>query len=257
MRYFLHIGFNGYQYRGWQRLPGIVSIQQVIEEALTAVLKQPIEVVGCGRTDAQVNASQYFLHMDVDHPWDFDLKYRLNKRLPDNIAVFDIIAMEGLPHARFDAISRSYDYFIHGYKDPFLNPVSSHYDLSDIDFDKMRQAVDILPRYNDYFALCKMPTKNAHTICNVSEAHLWINPQGDRLRFHISSNRFLGGMIRIIVGKLLEIGRGTLSVDAFEACLRDKVTPAIIKPALPQGLFLSKVTYPYLDMPARTEFLNQ
>ena len=254
MRYFIHIGFNGRQYRGWQRLPGIVTVQEVIEEAISAILKEPVEIVGCGRTDAMVHATQYFFHFDIEREWDYDFKFRLNKRLPDDIAVFDVLGMEGLPHARFDAISRSYDYFIHGYKDPFLNPVSSCYPMDGLDFSLMQKAVAILPLYNDYFALCKTPTRNAHTICNVSSAGLFVNREGDRMRFQISSNRFLGGMIRIIISKLLEIGSGVLSVDEFEAYLRNKVTPPIIKPALANGLFLSKVTYPYLDIPPRTQF---
>ena len=254
MRYFIHIGYSGTQYRGWQRLPGIVSVQEVIEDALSAVLKQHLEIIGCGRTDAQVHAAQYFLHVDIDQTWDFDLKYRLNQRLPPDIAVFDIIPMVGLPHARFDAISRSYDYFIHGNKDPFLQPVSSVYQIEGMDVKKMRQAVDVLPLYKDFFAFCKTPMKNSHTLCNVSFAKLYSNAEVDRLRLHITSNRFLGGMIRIIVAKLIEIGKEKLSIDEFEAYLRDKVTPPSIRSALPQGLFLTKVTYPYLDLPARTNF---
>ncbi|PZX19514.1 tRNA pseudouridine38-40 synthase [Breznakibacter xylanolyticus] len=256
LRYFLHIGFNGFQYRGWQRLPGIISVQQVIEEALTAILKQPIEIVGCGRTDAQVNASQYFFHMDVADPWDFDLMYRLNKRLPPDISIYDIFTMHGLPHARFDAISRSYDYLMHSYKDPYLHPISSLYNLAELDVDLMQQAVAILPRYNDYYALCKKPNKNDHTICNVSEAWLLTDDKRERMQFHISSNRFLGGMIRIIVHKLLEIGQKKLTVEAFETILADKKTPSSIKSALPQGLHLSKVTYPYLDIPTRSQFMT-
>jgi tRNA pseudouridine38-40 synthase len=254
LRYFIHLGFSGTHYRGWQRLPGIASIQEVIENTLSEVLKQPVEIIGCGRTDAQVHAAQYFIHLDLDQAWDFDLKFRLNQRLPPDIAVFSILPMKGLPHARFDAISRSYDYFIHGYKDPFLNPVSSFYPLKGLDLDSMKQAVAVLPLYNDYFAFCKMPLKNAHTICNVTTARLFTSDRADRLRFHISSNRFLGGMIRIIVRKLLDIGQGKFTVAEFESCLRNKVTPRDIKPARPQGLFLSKVTYPYLDLPQRTPF---
>jgi tRNA pseudouridine38-40 synthase len=254
LRYFFQIGYSGAQYRGWQRLPGIVSVQEVIEDALSAVLKQHLEIIGCGRTDALVHAAQYFFHVDIDQTWDFDLKYRLNKRLPADIAIFEIIPMEGLPHARFDAICRSYDFFIHGNKDPFMQPVSSHYVIDGMDLNKMRLAVDLLTHYNDFYAFCKKPMKNAHTICNVTTAKLYTNADGDRLRLHITSNRFLGGMIRIIVAKLIEIGKGTLSVAEFEGYLRDKITPPSIRSALPQGLFLTKVTYPYLDLPTRTQF---
>ncbi len=254
MRYFFHIGFNGYNYRGWQKLPEIISVQETIETALRRILKIPIEINGCGRTDAQVNASQFFFHLDVEEQWDYDLKARLNLILPPDIAIFDIIPMTGLPHARFDATQRTYDYFIHTYKDPFLNGLSSYYPEIYLDLEKMQQAVKVLTKYDDYRAFCRKPNKYEHTICHVSEASLYTNAKGDKIRFQISSNRFLTGMIRIIVGKLLEIGRGKLSVEEFEHYLRTKQTPATIIPAYPQGLFLSKVTYPYLNLPSRPEF---
>jgi tRNA pseudouridine38-40 synthase len=256
MRYFIHIGYHGTKYSGWQKHPGVLNVQEVLETALSGLLKNPITIVGCGRTDAQVHASQFFFHMDVEKEWKFDLFFRLNKILPDDIAVFDIIPMEGLPHARFDAIQRSYDYFIHTYKDPFLSEFSSLYLERDLDLDKMKAAVALLPLYNDYRGFCKSPDRNDHTICNVTSAALFTNQNGDRLRFQISANRFLSKMIRIIVGRLLEIGKGKMSVDEFESYLISKETPAIIIPAYPQGLYLSKVTYPYLDLPPGTTFLS-
>ncbi len=231
-----------------------MNVQGVIESVLSQALKTQIAIIGCGRTDAHVHASQFFFHMDVAESWDFDLAFRLNKLLPHNIAVFDIIPMEGLPHARFDAVLRSYDYFIHTYKDPFLHGLSSFYLLNDLEFGKMKQAVSILPKYKDYRSFCTSPDKYEHTICNVMSANLAVSPNGDKLRFQISSNRFLGKMIRIIMGQVLKIGRGVLSVDEFENYLINKQTPQLITPAQPHGLYLSKVTYPYLNLPPRTEF---
>lgn len=231
-----------------------MGVQQVLETALGQLLKTPLNIVGCGRTDAHVHASQFFFHADIERDWDFDLLFRLNKISPDDIAVFDIIPMEGLPHARFDAIQRSYDYFIHTYKDPFLSNFSSLYPETNLNLDKMNAAVALLPLYNDYRAFCKMPQRIEHTICNVSSAGLYVGSSGDKIRFNISANRFLSKMIRIIIGRLLEIGRGDMSVDEFESYLISKETPKIIIPAYPQGLYLSKVTYPYLDLPARTTF---
>lgn len=254
MRYFFHIGYHGTRYSGWQKHPGVVNVQEVIETCLSKLLKTPTAVSGCGRTDAQVHASQFFFHADIEKEWDFDLLFRLNKLLPDDIAVFDIIPMTGLPHARFDAILRSYDYFIHTDKDPFLGGFSSFYDEKHLDLDKMAAAVKLLPLYNDYRAFCKMPDRIDHTICNVSQAALYIDKTGDRLRFQISANRFLSKMVRIIVGRLLEIGTGKMSVDQFEHHLISKQTPEIIIPAYPQGLYLSKVTYPYLDLPPASAF---
>lgn len=254
MRYFVHIGYHGTNYSGWQIHPGALSVQEVLQNALRQILKTPVAIFGCGRTDAQVHASQFFFHMDVKEEWEFDLLFRLNKLLPNDIAVFDIISMDGLPHARFDAVQRSYDYFMHNYKDPFLSRFSYYYAYKNLDVEKMRAAVALLPLYNDYRCFCKSPDKNDHTICNITSAQLYINEAGDRLRFQISANRFLGKMVRIIVGRLLEIGRGKLSINEFEHYLITKTTPAIIIPAHPQGLYLSKITYPYLDIPPRTYF---
>ncbi len=256
MRYFVHIGYLGTRYSGWQKHPGVLNVQDVLERALANVLKQPVPVIGCGRTDAGVHASQFFFHMDVDTAWDFDLMFRLNKTLPDDISIFDIIPMQGLPHARFDCVQRCYNYFIHFYKDPFLNAFSACYLESELDLHKMQLAVTLLPKYNDYRAFCKSPDRNEHTICNITSAVLYTDKNGDKLMFSISANRFLSKMIRIIVGRLLDIGRGNMSVDEFEHYLANKQIPAVIIPAYPQGLYLSKVTYPYLDLVPRTKFLD-
>jgi tRNA pseudouridine38-40 synthase len=254
LRYFVHIAYNGLHYGGWQKQPGVSNVQGVIEKALSQVLKKPVFVIGCGRTDAHVHASQFFFHMDIEENWDFDLLFRLNKLLPHSIAVFDIIPMEGLPHARFDAVKRSYDYYLHTYKNPFLNGLSSFYLLDGLRFDEMNRAVALLPKYKDYRCFCTSPDKYEHTICSVMSAALYTDPGGDKIRFQISANRFLSKMIRIIMGQLLKIGKGDLSVDGFEHYLISKETPELITPAHPQGLYLSKVTYPYLDLKPREEF---
>jgi tRNA pseudouridine38-40 synthase len=225
-----------------------------METAMSKVLKKSVGIICCGRTDAGVHASQFFFHADIDEEWDFDLLFRLNKILPDDIAVFDIIPMQGQPHARFDAIQRTYDYFIHTYKDPFLSNFSSLYPYRDLDLDKMKAAVALLPLYNDYRGLCKAPDRIDHTLCYVSSASLFADVNGGKLRFQMSANRFLSKMIRIITGRLLEIGKGEMSVDEFEHYLIHKETPKVIIPAYPQGLYLTKVTYPYLDIPCSTTF---
>lgn len=254
MRYFVHIGYHGLHFNGWQKQPGVLNIQGVLENALTQIFKKQVFINGCGRTDAHVHASQFFFHMDIETPWDFDLMFRLNKALPASIAIFDIIPMDGQQHARFDAVQRCYDYFIHTYKSPFLNGLSSYYLLKDLHFDKMKQAAALLPKYKDFRPFCTSPDKYEHTICNVMSASLTVDSTGDRLRFQIASNRFLSKMIRIIMGQILKIGRGMQSVDEFEHYLITRQTPELLNPAHPQGLYLSKVNYPYLNLPARTEF---
>ncbi len=255
MRYFFHTGFHGHHYRGWQRQANVNSVQQVVETLLARMLKEPITAMGCGRTDAQVHASQFFFHCDINSEWDYDLLFRINKMLPDDIAIFEIIPMQDDQHARYDATQRRYDYFIHTYKDPFLNSMSTWYPEKNLNLETMKKAVELLPKYRDYRAFCKSPNLYPHTLCKVSSATLFADSKGDRLRFQISADRFLGRMVRLIVGKLIEVGKGELSVDEFESYLITKQTPSILDVAYPQGLFLSKVTYPFLDIPARTTFM--
>lgn len=253
-RFFFHIAYNGLNYHGWQRQPEAMTVQEVIEGALKTILKTTTSVNGCGRTDAGVHASQYFFHADVEESALETLQFKLNYALPQDITVLDIIPVHDRANARFDAVQRTYDYYIHLRKDPFLQAVSALYPHQDLDLERMKAAVALLPQYEDYYAFCKSPASFKHTICRVSAAHLWVDQRGERLRFQISANRFLTGMIRIIVGRLLEIGAGKMSLEAFEGHLRDKKTPRIITGAHPQGLYLSKVVYPYLELPQKAVF---
>lgn len=256
MRYFFHIAYNGANYRGWQKLPQHNSVQVVIETELSRVLKKKVEIVGCGRTDSHVHAAQFFFHADLPEAWDFDLIFRLNKNLPDDIAIFDVIPMDGQPHARLDATQRTYNYFINTYKEPFLNGISSPYLFTDLKIDEMKSAVALLLKYDDYRAFCKNADMHRTTICKVTTARLYADAQGNSFRLEISANRFLSGMIRIIVGRLLAIGKGKLSIDEFENMLITKTSEETIVRAYPQGLFLSKVTYPFLDLPCKSALLN-
>jgi tRNA pseudouridine38-40 synthase len=254
LRYFFHIGYNGSNYRGWQRQKGVVSIQQVFEENLHQVLKTKVICLGCGRTDAMVHASQYFFHIEVENVWKFDLLARLNKMLPRDIAVFDIINVENNAHAQFDAISRTYEYFIHTYKDPFLNELSALYLERNFDLIKMQQAADLLKKYTDFKAFCLTPDRHTTTICNITNAQFYSDKNGDRIRFQISSNRFLKAMVRIFVRKFIDIGTGKLSINEFENILITQKPFVSNKLAFPQGLYLSKVTYPFLDIQPKTKF---
>ncbi len=233
---------------------GVLSVQEVIEKNLSQVFKKPIFVIGCGRTDAQVHANQYFLHFQIENEWNFDLVFRLNKMLPPDISVFDLIPVEPKQHARFGATKRTYDYFIHTYKDPFLRNISTLYTEFKLNVSEMAKAVALLTSYEDYHAFCKTPNAHSSTLCLISNANLYINENGDRIRFQITSNRFLRGMIRIIVGKLLLIGSGQMTVDEFEELLISKIIPSEFDVAHPQGLFLSEIEYPFLSIPPKTSF---
>ena len=255
MRFFFHIGYNGCHYRGWQRQIDAISIQQVFEENLSKVLKNQITCIGCGRTDAEVHASQYFFHIDVVEKWDFDLVARLNIMLPKEIAVYDIVEVDNNYHAQHSAINRTYNYFIHTFKDPFLNEISSLYLEKNLDLNKMQIAANILKLYNDFRAFCLTPDKGTTTNCNIIEANIFTDNNGDRIRFQFTSNRFLRGMVRIIIRMLLDIGNGKLSINEFENYLISKNITTEHKLAFPQGLYLSRVIYPFLDIKPRTDFL--
>jgi len=249
LRYFFHISYLGTAYSGWQKHPNTVTVQQVLETKLSQVLKIPIAINGCGRTDAGVHASQFFFHADLDVANTEELLFRLNRALPADIAIFDIIQVEDKRHARFDAYLRTYDYLIHTYKNPFISSTSSFYHLKNLNLEKMEKALQLLLLYQDYYAFCTTPSKYEHTICKVSSVGLFVSKDENHIRIQVSANRFLSKMIRIIVGKLLKIGTEKMSVDEFEHHLITKETPAILDLAYPQGLHLSKVTYPFLDLP--------
>ncbi len=253
IRYFLHIGYKGTNYRGWQRQKRVITIQEIIENSLKQIFKYEITCLGCGRTDAGVHAAQYFFHIDLKEEYQMDLKFILNKMLPNDISVFDIIKMEGKPHAQFDATERTYNYFIHTRKDPFLSDLSSYYLIDDIDLNLIKEATSIIPNYSDFRALCKTPDKHTSTICNLKSIKLFHNQDKDRLRIQFTSDKFLKSMIRIIVYKLLEIGTGKLSIEEFENNLKSTETLPFTNLAYPQGLYLSEISYPFINIPPRDE----
>jgi len=253
-RYFFHIGYQGTAYRGWQRQARGTSVQGVIEGIMTKALKQQVSIMGCGRTDALVHASQFFFHSDLKISGDYDLLFRLNKQLPADISMFDMFPMAPRQHARYDATRRTYDYFIHTRKDPFIDPLSSLYLTPNLHLEKMQAAARLLLKYNDYHALCTVPGDHHNTLCQISSAQWFHNRAGDKFRFQISANRFLGKMVRILVGNMLKIGLGEMTVDELEHRLITKRSKEPLNVAFPQGLYLSKVDYPYLDITPRWVF---
>lgn len=254
-RYFLHLGFRGTDYHGWQRQSAVPSVQEKVEEVLSQVLNQKITVTACGRTDAGVHARQFFVHTNIKNKWDFDLKFRLNKNLLGDISFYDVLPVHEKAHARYDATLRTYDYFIHRYDNPFLNPVSSFYDI-DLNIEAMAEACHLLTQYNDFTGLCKSPDRYDNTLCEVSHAELAVSPNKELLRFQISANRFLQGMIRIIVQELLKIGQGLSGKNNLESILKNKTAHREISLAHPQGLHLSKVQYPYLNIPVKADMFS-
>ena len=236
MRYFLHLGFDGTNFSGWQRQTNTLNtVQEVIEKKLSQIFKKKVTAYGCGRTDAGVHASQYVLQINIDEPPAFDLKFRLNKNLPHSIAIFEIIEVDKYQHCRYDAVARTYDYFIHLTKDPVLSRHSSFYQDLVLDYDKMKKAAALILDTSDFRALCKQPNLYKSTICHISNCELFVNEEEGRLRFTITSNRFLRGMIRICIFFLLQVGKGEMTLEEFRAILTQEKHLENKPPAFPNG----------------------
>ncbi|WNW00775.1 tRNA pseudouridine synthase A [Tenacibaculum sp. HL-MS23] len=249
MRYFIHLGFDGTDYSGWQRQNSTQNtVQEALEQTLFKLFKKRISVYGCGRTDAGVHASQYVIDINLDEPPNFDLKFRLNKNLPNSIAVFEIFEVNEDQYARYGAVSRTYDYFIHWKKNPILFHNSSFYENLKLDFELMKKAAVLIRETKDFKALCKQPHLYDNTLCEVSNCELFIDEALGRMRFTITGSRFLRGMVRICVYYLLEVGRCKMTVAEFTEILNLKKELKIKYSAHPNGLFLSKVEYPFLKL---------
>jgi tRNA pseudouridine38-40 synthase len=249
MRYFIHLGFDGTNYSGWQKQENTLNtVQEVIEQTLAKIFRKSVTVYGCGRTDAGVHASQYVIHIHLDEVPLFDLKFRLNKNLPDDIAVFEIITVADDQHCRYDAVARTYDYFLHWKKDPALIRYSAFYDDLKLDFDLMQKAAALILETKDFKPMCKHPNFYKNTLCKVTKCELFVNEAQGRLRFSITSDRFLRGMIRFCIFFLLKVGSGKMTLAEFEDILKQKKELIQKQPALPNGLFLSRVEYPFLEL---------
>lgn len=241
MRYFIELSYDGTPFVGWQRQPAGDSIQSCLEDALSILFRKPLSIVGAGRTDAGVHAHQLFAHVDLDEHVDQDLTFRLNKLLPKEIAVRNIIAVAQNAHARFDAVSRSYRYHITTQKNPFLQKRSYQFAKS-LDLELMNQAAKTLIDHEDFKCFSKSKTDVKTYMCDIQHAHWQHN--GSELVFFIQANRFLRNMVRAIVGTLIEVGLRKISISDFEAILasRDRSQAGYSVPA--HGLYLEKVNYP-------------
>jgi len=247
MKFFLHLSYKGTNYHGWQWQPKHTSVQETLESALDKMLGYKVNCVGCGRTDAGVHASQYFCHIKVTDDFSYDPVFRLNKMLPDDITIHEFIKVSWGAHAQKDAVSRTYTYRIHTVKDSFLSELSTFYPRENMDFGMMQKAVETLTRYRDFRGMCRQPDLYKTTICELTAASLVVEKEGDMLAFEFTANRFLRGMVRILVAQILEVGYGRVSLETFGNCLTTGQTPAVAKSAYPQGLYLSEVRYKYLE----------
>ncbi len=239
------MSYDGTAYHGWQRQPNGESVQETLEGALSILLRQPVEVVGAGRTDAGVHASMMVAHMDLSSPLGGDLErglvYKLNKLLPHDIAVQRVWPVADDMHARFSATSRTYHYYIHTRKNPFLRDRSWLVTFP-LDFDRMNEAAQRLFDYEDFTSFSKVNTDAKTNLCHITEAR-WEEVEQGNWRFTITANRFLRNMVRAIVGTLVEVGRGRMTVEEFCQVIEQKNRCSAGESVPAHALFLTRVEY--------------
>ena len=242
-RYFIYFSYDGAAYHGWQVQPNAITVQQVLEEALAKLVRQPVPLVGAGRTDAGVNAACMVAHGDFPAELDTrQLVYKLNKILPPDIAVSDVRRVKDDAHARFDALSRRYNYRVVTAKSPFARKYACRV-MPGIDFDAMNRAASVLYEYTDFTSFSKLHTDVKTNNCKVIFAQ-WRQVGECEWVFEIEADRFLRNMVRAIVGTLLLVGRGKMTLDGFRAVIENKARGEAGDSAMGEALFLVDVKYP-------------
>jgi len=242
MRYFVQLSYKGTNYHGWQIQANAITIQEILQQKISILLKNNTEVIGAGRTDTGVHAIFYIAHFDTQHEINTDeLTYILNKIIPQDIAIQQIYRVKDDAHSRFSALSRTYTYTITTKKSPFTLDTET-YMWGDISIDMMDKACTVLKQYNDFTSFSKLHTDTHTNNCTIMDAH-W-EKIADKLIFTITANRFLRNMVRAIVGTMLEAGRGKISIEQFRTIIesKDRSNAGVSLP--PQGLCLCNIEYP-------------
>ena len=242
-RYFIYLSYNGTAYHGWQKQPNGVSVQQCITDALCIILREEVSIVGAGRTDTGVHAQMMVAHFDTTQKVEGTLlTERLNKLLPYDIAVHKIIPVKADAHARFSALSRTYQYYITTCKDAFGKNAKAaiYYPL---DFELMNEAAALLLQYTDFTSFSKLHSDAKTNICHITQAH-WKQLSEHEWVFTITADRFLRNMVRAIVGTLIDVGRGKVSIEHFKNIItqKDRCSAGSSAPAC--GLYLQDIVYP-------------
>jgi tRNA pseudouridine38-40 synthase len=246
-RFFLTLSYNGTGFNGWQIQDNTPNtVQQVLEEKMAMILQEKIELLGCGRTDAGVNAKNYIAQFDSKCADLISNKkhwiYKFNTVLPAGIAVQDIRKVRENASARFDAKQRVYHYYINLHKDPFSDAFST-YVYGDLDFELMNRAAAILLEYEDFTSFSKLHTQTFTNNCKITKA-VWQKSNVNQWRFTISADRFLRGMVRAVVGTLLMVGKNKITLDDFRKIIEAKNRQAAGQNVAPNALFLVGVVYP-------------
>jgi tRNA pseudouridine38-40 synthase len=256
MRYFIHLAFDGTAYSGWQKQPTGATVQGHLNVALSRILSERVGTDGCGRTDAGVHATDFYAHFSTEKILNERFALRLNSLLPEDITIFRVFRVGDKTNARFSATRRTYQYYIHRKKNPFLQHHACQLYHPEMDWTKVIEATALIPTFDDFTTLCRTSEDFKTNICHVTEARwdevpmpfqVGATDHDTCMRFTITSNRFLRSMVRMVVGALVLVGRGRLDVDTFEKTVmsKDKFPFGILAPA--QGLYLTKVVYPDLE----------
>lgn len=244
MRFAVRLAYKGTKYSGWQSQNNAITVQEVIESILYKKYRHKISVLGCGRTDKGVHASDFVMHFDFDQDIRDNFVYSLNKMLPNDIAIYDIREVSGDFHARFDAMYRSYVYKIHTIKNPFkINQSFFHPLIKKADFKKMQEASSTILEYKEFFPFCKTNTDVMTMKCQLSESKWIYDSELEEYSFHITSDRFLRGMVRLIVGMTINIGLGKIKIEDLILALdnQERLKTDWSVPA--HGLYLNKIKY--------------
>lgn len=242
-RYFIYFSYDGAAYHGWQVQPNAVTVQQVLEDALAKLVRQPVPLMGAGRTDAGVNASCMVAHGDFPNELDErQFVYKLNRILPPDIAVSDVRRVKDDAHARFDALSRRYNYRVVTAKSPFARRYACRV-MPGIDFEAMNRAAEVLYEYTDFTSFSKLHTDVKTNNCKITHA-AWRRVGEHEWVFEIEADRFLRNMVRAVVGTLLEVGRGKMTVEDFCKVIEEKNRCSAGTSVPAHALFLVDVTYP-------------
>lgn len=235
------MAYDGTRYHGWQIQPNGISVEGEIERCLSTIVRQDIDIIGAGRTDAGVHARHMVAHFDSTSLDCQQLKYRLNRMLPPDINIYKVEEVSDDKHARFSAVKRTYHYYLHTQKSPFHRHFSweCHYAL---DFEKMNEAANLLLEYSDFACFCKSHTDVKTTLCDITEAK-WIIQDNNTAYFRISANRFLRNMVRAIVGTLIEVGRGRMTIAEFRNVIEGKKRTQAGESMPANALFLEEIEY--------------
>ena len=244
MRYFSELTYNGTNYNGWQRQPNASSVQETIEQAFSTILGADIEVVGCGRTDTGVHASQYFMHFDFEKEFPKEFLKRVNKFLPEDIAIRQIFQVDDEAHARFDAVRRSYAYHIVLEKNSFETNTAWYFPFFEkLDFEKTQQAAALLLDYAEFQPFCKSNTDVKTMKCDLLRSEWILTAEQKRMTYHISANRFLRGMVRLVIGMCLNVGLQKITLEDVRQALEQQTLVKKSWSVPPHGLFLTEVQY--------------